>query len=186
MRKCRNACPQLETMESLTLLSGVAASALVLPTPAEIANTTATSPLRGTLRGTFLVHQLGTEILYDYDLEAAGKLTPIGAATITGILHEFPGTNDEGWNGSMDLTTSRGTLTLQMPNPSMLPQWTAPAGSHETNVTYYISDGTGAYQNDTGIGVAEFKFTGGNLVEGSGAGEVAIKFTALPKTLKKT
>ena len=41
MRNRRNVSPQLETMESLTLLSGAAASALALATHAEVAATTA-------------------------------------------------------------------------------------------------------------------------------------------------
>jgi hypothetical protein len=181
MRKCRNASPQLETMESLTLLSGVAASALVL-THAEIATTTIPSPLEGTLRGTFAAHDL------DPGFKAAGKLTPIGAATITGSLQENPGLLDNDPIGSMDLTTSRGTLTLQM-SDSFVSRGESPPYSSSPNkmvVLYNISDGTGAYQNDAGIGVVDFTLMGGRWVDGSRAGEVAVKFATLPKTTTTT
>jgi hypothetical protein len=187
MRKCRNASPQLETMESLTLLSGVAASALVLPTHAEIATKTTTSPLKGTLRGTFHGHQLGSEMIYDYDIKASGKLTPIGAATVTASLQEFPGILENSSSGSLDLITGRGTLTLQMSDLLVLSDQTPlPTSPNEIAVTYEISDGTGAYQDDTGIGVVDFTLTGGRWVDGSQAGKVAIKFTTLPKTITKS
>lgn len=178
MHERRSASPQLETLESLTLLSGAAVLAPVLPTPAEI-----TTTLGGTLRGVFLEHQQGTEVIYDYDVKAAGKLTPIGAATITGILEEFPGLADNDPTGSLDLITSKGTLALQMPQPTMSPEGVLiPTSPHELVAPYNISGGTGVYQDDTGTGVVDFTFTASHSVKGFQAGGVDIKFTTLSKT----
>jgi hypothetical protein len=188
MRQRKSASPRLETLEPLTLLSGVAAMAPASTTQAEVAPTTTT--LGGTARGVFHEHQEGDLLIYDYDIKAAGKLTPIGAATITVALQEFPGAGDDGPEGSLDLITSKGTLTLDMSNSFASPYESGslpfPTSPRETAVTYKISGGTGAYQDDTGTGVVDFYFSRVRLVKGILNGGVDVKFTTIPKATTTT
>jgi hypothetical protein len=182
MRQRRSASPRLETLEPLTLLSGVAALATASPTDAEIAPTT--TSLGGTTRGVFQEHQEGDLVILDWDIKAAGKLTPIGGATITGFLQEYPGTGDDDPEGSLHLITSKGTLTIDMSDSFGSPDESLPLATspREIAVTYDISGGTGAYQDVTGTGVVDFDFSTMRLVKGILNGGVDVKFTTMPKT----
>jgi hypothetical protein len=183
IRQRRGASPRLETLESLTLLSGVTALAAASPTQAEV-TPPATTTLGGTLRGGVREHQQGDLIIDDFDIKAAGKLTPIGAATITGVLKAYPGTGDSSPSGILDLITRKGTLTLDL-SDSFVPRDESPplaTSPYEIGVTYDISGGTGAYQGDTGTGVVDFDLPAIRIVKGIQAGRADVKFTTMPKT----
>jgi hypothetical protein len=154
----------------------------------EVVSTTTTlggMTLGGTTPGVFQEHHQGDLVTLDWDIKAAGKLTPIGAATITAVIQEFPGLADEGQRGSLDLITSKGTLTLQMTSPTLSSGvLLSPTSRNEFVAPYDISGGTGTYQDDVGTGVVEFTFTSSRTVDGVQAGGVDVTFTTMPKVTK--
>ncbi len=177
---------RVETIESLTLLSGAAASILAATVHVDVVNTT-TAPLVGTVQGTLRDHKVPPAKNSDgtttggyttHDIKASGKLTPIGAAKVTGSLTVDSGVSIDGPWGTLELTTSKGTLTLDVPYsvaiPTGLPK---PTSQHQIVITYAISQGTGAYAGETGAGVVEFTFT---------AGRVNLKFPTLSKPITLT
>jgi hypothetical protein len=189
------ASPRLEAMESRTLLSHAAALAAAPPTHAEVAPATAMA-LAGTLRGSFIQSRQGKSMISDNFTQESGKLTPIGAATITGSLQE-----EDGPSGTLLLDTSEGTLTLQIPDPSVSTKELPIPARHGIDVSYDVKFGTGAYLGDTGAGVVEFTFTSvhpykgvkvagvetlnfaldSTTVDEGRAGRVDVKFAPLPK-----
>jgi hypothetical protein len=185
MRKSMKAQPQIESLESLALLSGMAA--VMHPSHAEVATGT-TLTLGGSERGVFLAERSSTATTYT--IFAAGRLTPIGATTIRGNLHVLSGISSGPPDGTLHLSTRRGSLTLQIPETVVLPAGLPTAtGPHEIVDTYLITGGTGAYQGDTGSGVVEFRFSGANAsAMGSRVGRVQITFTTLlpPTTTSAT
>jgi hypothetical protein len=179
MRPRNHARPQLESMETLTLLSGIAATAFSLPNHVEVSTTTGTKlTLGGTARGVFLTHQTSTA--RNYSIDAAGTLTPIGKTAIAGSLHVNLGISSGPPSGTLTLVTSKGTLTLQIPESVALPVGLpTPTAKDEIVDTYVITKGTGAYKGDTGSGVVEFTFDSARAYQ---VGQVRITFTKLSTT----
>ena len=183
MRKRMKARPQLESLESMILLSRAAATALSRPDHAEgsVATlaTDATLTLSGTEHGVFLAVRSSSE--KTYDIAAAGTLTPIGPTAATGNLRVVSGVSSGPPNGTLKLMTKKGTLKLQIPESVALPAGLPTATStNEIIDTYVITKGTGAYKGDTGSGVVEFTFNGVNSSAArSQVGRVDITFMTL-------
>jgi hypothetical protein len=149
MRERMKARPQLESLESMTLLSGAAATALS--------------------------HQ-------SYEIKAAGKLSPFGPTTATGNLTELlVFTFDLPYYGSLQLVTKTGTLTIDFPDGEEIPSGLPTAKSkNEIVATYDITQGTGAYTDDTGSGVVELTFNRAISARSPvQVGRVGITFTSL-------
>jgi hypothetical protein len=182
MRAKTQARPQLEPMEALTLLSGVAATAFSLPNHAEVLTTTGTTlAIGGTARGGFLARQSKSAKIYT--IHAAGTLTPIGRTTITGDLSVNLGISSGPPSGMLTLSTSTGVLTLQIPKSVLIPAGLPTATAKDEIVdTFTITNGTGAYKGDTGSGVVELTFTGRTSAGGYQVGLVSITFTKLTTT----
>jgi hypothetical protein len=183
MRERMKARPQLESLESMTLLSGAAATASTLHAHSEVSIATAapvtTLTLAGTELGSLHVHQSSSG--KTYDITAAGTLTPIGPAITIGIVHMISGITSGPPNGTLQLITKKGTLKLQIPESVTLPPGLpTPTSTNEIVDTYVITKGTGAYKGDTGSGVVEFTF---NRATSTGAkssvGRADITFTTL-------
>ncbi len=183
MRERLKARPQLESLETMTLLSGAAATALSLHDHSEVSVTPtaldSTLTLSGTEQGVFLARRSRSG--KTYDITATGILTPIGSTSASGNLHVVSGISSGPPNGTLNLITGKGTLTLQIPEsvdiPSGLPTATS---TNEIVDTYVITRGTGAYQGDTGSGVVEFTFKGVNSAGArSQVGRIDITFTTL-------
>ncbi len=176
MRERRQARPQLESLESMTLLSGMAA---MMPIHAEVSTTTGTAlTLTGTEKGVFLAHT--TKTAKNYAIDTAGTLSPIGRAAITGSLQVARGISSGPPSGTLHLITAKGTLTLQIPQSVALPGGLPTAtGTNEIVDTYVITKGTGAYKGDTGSGVVEFTFNPAGSFGAFQIGRVNITFTTL-------
>ena len=185
IRDRRYGRPRLESLESMTLLSGVAAAAMSLPIHAEVATAATTTgknlTLNGTDSGVFLSHTSSTHTAYA--IEAAGTLTPVGKAVITGTLDVATGISSGPPSGTLHLITRKGTLTLQVPRsvaiPAGLPTATSP---NEIVDTYLITKGTGVYKHDTGSGAVEFTFTTSISAGAYHVGRVSVTFLTLPPT----
>ncbi len=112
MRERMKARPQLESLESMTLLSGAAATALSPHHHAKV-SITPTGPgaaltLSGTVRGSFLMNRGSSG--KTYNIFTAGMLTPIGSRAGNGHLHVLSGISTGPPNGTLRLSTRRGTL----------------------------------------------------------------------------
>lgn len=189
MSRGRKARPQLEPLESMCLLSGVAA-AVHGPHHHPAAATSTGSPgstltLRGSESGVFVMQQNSSA--RNYDITAAGRLTPLGYSATTGNLHVLLGISSGPPNGTLHLAASRGTLTLQIPKSVMIPAGLpTPTSSNEIVDTYTITKGTGSYKGDTGSGVVEFTFSNISSAASFAVGHVGITFAVLPPTATTT
>jgi hypothetical protein len=177
MRRRRNVHPRLESLESLSLLSGTAAALLQYP-HVEISKG-ATIALGGTEHGVFYAQRDNSGTTYT--VVAAPRLTPVGAEATSGNLRVLSGISSGPPSGTLHITTGRGTLTLQIPKSVALPVGLpAPTSSQEVVDTYVITRGTGAYRGDRGSGVVEFTFHGANSTTSPyQAGTVDVTFTTL-------
>lgn len=202
MRNRRKAILQLETLESLTLLSGASASRvfpIVLSQPAE----EPTPDFTGTTHGTSQAHDVPGGVNSDgtisyggtnYDIKASGTLTSIGSAKVAGNLQVGTTTiigvetKSDVPTGTLKLTTSKGTLTLQIPESNGLGLGEAPAATARNEVveSYIITQGTGAYRRKAGAGVVEFTFAKAGPDGGFGAGRLLVKFTGFEGTARTT
>jgi hypothetical protein len=167
----------------MTLLSVAAATALSLRDHSEVSVTPtaldSTLTLSGTEQGVFLARRSRSG--KTYDISATGILTPIGSTSAAGNLHVVPGISSGPPNGTLNLITGKGTLTLQIPESVAIPSGLPTATStNEIVDTYVITKGAGAYQGDTGSGVVEFTFKGVNSAGArSQVGRIDITFTTL-------
>jgi hypothetical protein len=152
MRRRTNMYPDLEPLESLSLLSG-AAAAMMHHVHAQVSNG-GTIELSGTEHGAFYARKTSsrtTETLF-----ATTDLAPVGFESTTGTLHVNSGISSGPPSGTLRVITGRGTLRLQIPKSVALPAGLpAPTSPHEIVDTYIITKGTGAYRHDTGSGVVE-------------------------------
>jgi hypothetical protein len=181
MRERMKARPQLESLESMTLLSGAAATALSHQGFTEVSTAqAATLTLRGTEHGVFHANRGDSE--KSYEIKAAGKLSPFGPTTATGNLTELlVFTFDLPYYGSLQLVTKTGTLTIDFPDGEEIPSGLPTAKSkNEIVATYDITQGTGAYTDDTGSGVVELTFNRAISARSPvQVGRVGITFTSL-------
>jgi hypothetical protein len=170
MFRTRRRRPQLETLETMTLLSG-AGAAMGLSGPAATRGQVAAevgpvinlplipvgaSPLfpRGTIRGLY-VRQGGSSTI---QFSASGSLSPLGATTETGTI---------GATGTVLIATPKGTVTLQL--------FPATTPGH-FNYGYGITETTGAYAGDQGAGTVDVTLGPRN------AGKVGISFGSIRLT----
>jgi hypothetical protein len=125
MRKKRERCLEVESLESMTLLSGMAGAAYKAAVP---------NPLHlvGSIHGTVtMMKSTGST-----SVNASGNLTPIGKVTFTGKL---PPASVTATTGNLNLTTKQGKLSLGLTITGL-------------SGTYTITGGTKAYAGETGSG----------------------------------
>jgi hypothetical protein len=172
MRARMKARPQLETLESMTLLSGAGGSGVMGMALA----------LGGTEHGVFVAHRESSGKAYD--VTTAGTVTPLGRAVITGNLIVASGISSGPPSGTLHLVTRKGSLTLQIPQSVAIPAGLpSPTSKNEIVDTYTITAGTGAYKGDTGSGVVELKFNGlASVRHRLQVGRAKITFTTLTIT----
>jgi hypothetical protein len=116
--------PEVESLESMTLLSGVAA--MVHPAAPQ------TLHLVGTLHGTFT----STRGAGPSSVTASGTLTPLGKVNFTGKL---PTASLSATSGNVSLSNKQGKLLIGLNVVGL-------------SGTYTINGGTKAYAGDTGTG----------------------------------
>ena len=189
MRARGKARPQLESLECKSLLSGMPAAVHTSQQPAVAVSTPtagSTLTLSGTERGFFFAHQDASG--KTYDMSAGGRVDPLGHTFAAGNLHVTSGISSGPPNGTLHLATNIGTLTLQIPKSVMIPAGLpTPTSNDEIVDTYTITNGTGAYQGDTGSGVVEFRFDSPfSSPSAMEFGEASITFAPLPKPTPPT
>jgi hypothetical protein len=81
-----------------------------------------------------------------YEFTGRGKKVPLGRFKLTGALHTPGFINNAKSHGQFVITTSRGTITIDVHGPPQTP------GVLPPSLAYRIVKGTGAYVNSVGKG----------------------------------
>jgi len=145
--------PEVEGLESMTLLSGVAASVHTAAS-AMVTAPVQTVSLSGTAHGNYVSRQSNPDTGTLYSFNARGMIAPVGRTFDFGSFHT-PGFIQNGQTqGRLTLVGPRGTLrmTITEVTPTTDP----------TNVfhfTYTITGGTGRFRNAQGTGNLDVTLT---------------------------
>jgi hypothetical protein len=146
--------PELELLEGRAMLS--AGSVLSPPLLTVTALLAQQSPqqhylaLVGEIKGTWTRIRTLPDVGQSQSLMGSGRVRPLGEVQAEGTLHA-PGFIREGHTtGTLTLTNSRGSITLQLVSRQPQPGFSPPARSYD----YTITGGTGAYAGATGSGRA--------------------------------
>jgi hypothetical protein len=148
LRSRRSLTPGVESLEAMTLLSGLAMPAVAHA--AEVGMPTAMSTavhVNGTTRGEYVRVRANPDTGSTYDFNTTGILPGFGVAAVSGSV-QTPGNIATGTaSGSLTLFSLKGTLTLKVSSAS-LPSF-SPLPS---KLTFTITGGTGAFAGATGSG----------------------------------
>jgi hypothetical protein len=156
MRISRRTRPQLEVLESMTLLSALSP---VLAPPggpilaaATTPGTTSTVYLNGTLTGDYHVAgKVNPDTGLDYVFSGNGSVSPLGHAHVTGNLHSLGFVAEGQAKGLIVLSTPKGSLTLHLTGPEQ--KGLAKLPDH---FTFKITNSSGKYLGDQGTGTVVF------------------------------
>ncbi len=156
MRISRRTRPQLEVLESMTLLS-VLAPALAHPggpilAAATAPGTTTTVSLNGTLTGDYHVAgNVNPDKGLDYVFSGSGSIGALGHVDVTGNLHSLGNVTTGQAKGLIVLSTPEGSLTLHLTGPEQ--KGLAKLPDH---FTFKITNSSGKYLGDQGTGTVVF------------------------------
>ena len=194
MRESRSRRPQLETLESVTLLSamaGVAArsmpsvpAATVSPSTPATANSLSIS---GTVHGSYLQHLGPPDTGGTIRFIAIGKLSGLGHTIEYGSI-QLPGfTANPQVKGTVTLVAPKGTVTLQL---AQVPATTSATGGSSAvlvnsyHLGYTITAGTGAFAGDQGSGTVDLKLYAPSAKSvkpvGNTFGSITVVYSAAP------
>jgi hypothetical protein len=138
MRKTTGRRPEVEALESMTLLSGVSGAvneaAVKIPNPIH---------LSGTLKGTFVPQGLTSGLLE----KATGTVKPFGKVSLSTTAISVTGTPQ-----NLTIKGKPGSLNLSV-------QLTGTAATGISG-TYKVLGGTGALAGETGSGAVTVSYTG--------------------------
>ncbi len=156
MRNSQRTRPQLEVLESMTLLSALA-PALVHPGgPALIAATTpvttTTVSLNGPVKGDYhLSSKITPDAGLDYVFSGKGSVGPLGHVHATGNVHGVGNIVTGHAHGLIVLSTPVGSLTLHLTGPVQ-----KGFGNLPDHFTFKITNSSGKYLGDAGTGTVVF------------------------------
>jgi hypothetical protein len=140
--------PQLESLESLNLLSGPSAAASgVLAALAPTAAPATEIHLTGTVEGSYQLQIKNPDTGKDFTFLGSAKVMPLGQVTLIGSIHS-PGNIANGHStGLLVLWTPRGSVTLDVTGP---PQNSTTPVPDVFN--FKIAKAVGTFEGDTGTG----------------------------------
>lgn len=155
MRRNRfRAQPQVEGLESMTLLSAAAGTLAAATEPMIPVQIVAIS---GTAKGTFTGQQSNPDTGATDKVLADGKLSGVGQTLVTGSL-VFPGNVKNGTaKGSLTLQTLRGSLTLKLVQVTPTAAVATTSSTHTFDFT--ITKGTGKFRGKVGTGLVSVTLT---------------------------
>jgi len=166
MRRNMQRMPRFETLESMTLLSSVAAA--VHFETAHIAKAATRSiEVGGEVQGYYSSISITSVAPTIYALAAHGTITPIGPATVTGSFHTA--------RGHLIIVGTGGSLNLKLTKAPSTSASDSPDDASNGPIilvydfTYKITAGTGQYKHDRGTGKVVITTTPG-LVSPTGPG----------------
>jgi hypothetical protein len=152
MRRKRDRRPQLETLESMTLLSGIAAGLhhLAAVDIAGLTSRPATPTkisLNGVLTGTYHVKSPNPDVGANDTFFGHGKIRPLGTADVTGHAHSLGNVATGKARGLLVISTPQGSLTLRLEGPNQ--KGLAPLPDR---FRFKITNASGSYLKDRGHG----------------------------------
>ncbi len=156
MRKSKRTRPELELLESMTLLSALA-PALVHPggpvlVAATTPVTTTTVSLSGTVKGDYHVTtKITADKGLDYVVTGDGSVAPLGHVHLIGNLHSVGNITTGHAHGLLVLTTPDGSLTLHLTGPEQKGFAHLP-----DQFKFKITNSSGKYLGDAGTGTVVF------------------------------
>jgi hypothetical protein len=145
--KRRNTPLEVESLESMTLLSGLAmvnsppAAApvsFVIPIPV-------IASLDGTTRGFYVSRQKNPDVGTSYDVFTTGNLAHYGPAFVSGSLHSLGNVASGQAKGTLNVFVAGGTLTLKLTGPTQNGLSPLP-----TKFSFVVTQGTGKFHNAAG------------------------------------
>jgi hypothetical protein len=141
--------PEVEPLESFTLLSGLATSTALatpmIPISVKVIPLPVIVSLNGTTHGTWSVLKTPPDTGITYSVTTKGSFVKYGAGTVNGTFHT-PGFILNGKaTGSLLVTFPKGTLTLKLSAP-------APKGfpALPSELSFVVTKGTGVFHNKVG------------------------------------
>lgn len=132
----------MESLEAMTLLSGVAA--LVATPPPTFAGHVV---FNATAHGTYTSHDHIPDVGRSFNVVTHGHADGLGAVDIVGSFHATGFTGTGNATGSLTVHTHRGTLDINATGPVQSGFAKLP-----TQFTFQIEGGTGKYKGATGSG----------------------------------
>ena len=153
MRISRRTRPQLEVLESMTLLSALSPTLAPPGGPILIAATTQVS-LNGKLTGNYHVAgKVNPDTGLDYVFCGKGSIWALGHVTVdvTGHLHSLGNVAKGQAKGLIVLSTPEGSLTLHLTGPEQKGLAKLP-----DRFTFKITNSSGKYLGDQGTGTVVF------------------------------
>jgi hypothetical protein len=138
--------PRVESLEPVTLLSGLGAPTAIVSALA-IASAPKELAVHGDFHGTYTIHVQIPDTGASYSFPGKGQVKHFGRMSITGDLQSTGFIFQGHAGGTLTLSSARGTLTLSLTGP--------PQGGFSdlpNQFTYTVSGGTGrfAHVKDTG------------------------------------
>jgi len=155
MRISRRTRPQLEVLESMTLLSALSPVLVHLGGPilaaATAPGTTTLVSLNGTLTGDYHVAgKANPDKGLDYVFSGNGSVGPLGHTDVTGHLHSLGNVAGQA-KGLIVLSTPNGSLTLHLTGKEQNAFAPLP-----DRFTFKITNSSGKYLGDQGTGTIVF------------------------------
>lgn len=139
---------QVEPLENLSLLSGLAFLAAIDPFATAVVQPASRTPidLNATTHGT-LTTQRNPDAGKEFQLYTSGSAAALGHVSIDGAVHTPGFVAHSQASGTLKVHTRGGEFTLTVKGPSQPGFSSLPA-----QLTYTITGGTGHYQGATGAG----------------------------------
>jgi len=156
MRISRRTRPQLEVLESMTLLSALSPALVHLGGPilaaATAPGTTTLVSLNGTLTGDYHVAgKANPDKGLDYVFSGNGSIGALGYVHVTGHLRSLGNVVNGHAHGLIVLSTPNGSLTLHLTGPEQKGLANLP-----DRFTFKITNSSGKYLGDQGTGTVVF------------------------------
>jgi hypothetical protein len=188
MRRNQNRIrPELEGLESMTLLSGAAAAIHAhVATMTPIVNPLPPISISGRAHGQYFARTENPDTGATYDFAATGNISPLGQSLIAGELKTVGNINGNGPVTTIRIMGRHGALKLRVAelNPNLPPP---PGSSTAANVVHFaftVTGGNGRYRNDQGSGTLDVRFNGEFAgFESIGAGSLDMAFHPSPPPL---
>jgi hypothetical protein len=179
-RHRRNRPLHVESLESVTLLSGLSAHLTHASHPPAIVSAlrAVSTPvaINGTTRGFYTSDSPIPDTGTAYHLVSVGSLRGVGFAVVSGDLHSVGFIAQGHATGTLNVLAARGSLNLTLTGPSQPGFSPLP-----TEFSYTISSGTGRFHNASGSGTVDITLK--PLTHHSplsGAGRVTLTFHSTP------
>jgi hypothetical protein len=136
--------PQVESLESMTLLSG--ASAAVGGSIA--AMTSQVLHLDGMIKGTYHEHLPIPDVGKSYTFTGSGQINPLGRSSLSGSVQTLGFIASGHAHGTLVLSNAHGSVTLQLTGPAQQGFASLPH-----TFSYTITSASGKFKGDTGSGM---------------------------------